>query len=65
MKRYVKVDIEGKFVGTDVTVFTPLDDGKEYSPDELEEIAQDVVNQEYTWGFDVVDESEVPEGERQ
>ncbi|ATI18761.1 hypothetical protein SEA_DAUDAU_60 [Streptomyces phage Daudau] len=63
--RYVKVDIEGKFIGSDVTVYAPLEDGVEYTPDEIEDIAQDLVNQEYTWGHDVVDESEVPEDERQ
>jgi hypothetical protein len=61
MASYLKVYIEGKFVGTDTTVYEKLDDLTLYSPEELEGIAQDIVNNEYSWGHEVVDESEVPE----
>jgi hypothetical protein len=61
--KYLKVEIEGKYVGQDVTVYQPLDD-EEYSEKELEEWAQDLVNNEFTWGHSVVDEEDVPEDER-
>lgn len=64
MTKYLKVEIEGKYVGQDTTVYQPLEDGEEYSEKELKEWAQDLVNQEYSWGHSVVDEDEVPEDER-
>ncbi|MEX1655555.1 hypothetical protein ABZ960_20640 [Streptomyces pseudovenezuelae] len=62
--RYLKVDIEGKYVGTDQTIYQPLDEGLEYTAEDLERWAQDIVNQEYSWGHDVVDEADVPEDQR-
>ena len=62
--KYLKVDIEGPVIGSDSTEYVALDDGKTYSEEELIEIGQDAVNQVFTWGTSVVDESEVPESER-
>ena len=62
--RYLKVDIEGKYIGDDRTIYQPLDEGVEYTDADLEQYAQDVVNQEFAWGHDVVSEDQVPESER-
>lgn len=62
--KYLKVTIETPY---DTLVrYTPLDDGAEYSQDDLERIGQDVVNEVCSWGIGerLLDESEVPEGER-
>ncbi|MFD7259355.1 hypothetical protein [Streptomyces sp. NPDC059874] len=63
--RYLKVEIEGKYIGTDSTLYSPLDEGADYSEEELVAMAQDMVNQEYAWGHEVVEEGQVPAGERQ
>ena len=62
--KYLKVDIEGKFVGSDVTLYARLDGDEEYTDADLDEIAQNLVNEEFPWGQSVVDERDVPEGER-
>lgn len=62
--RYLKVTIETPF---DTLVrYTPLDDGTEYSQADLIQIGQDLVNEVCSWGIGerLLDESEVPEGER-
>lgn len=62
--RYLKVTIETPY---DTLVrYTPLEDGKEYSEDDLMAIGQDLVNEVCSWGIGerLLDESEVPEGER-
>lgn len=64
MKRYLKVEIEGCNVGCGQTVYARLDDLTEYTDDDLEEIGQDEANEVHSWGYSVVDESEVPEGDR-
>lgn len=62
MGKYLKVHISGRY--GDETHYVELDD-REYSDGELHEIAQGCFNNEYSWGVgDVVDENEVPEGER-
>lgn len=69
-KYYLEVHIEGPYVSDDHTRYEELDGYKDeggevtYSDVELEERAQDIVNQVYTWGHKVVPESKVPEGER-
>ncbi|AVO22544.1 hypothetical protein PBI_PAEDORE_61 [Streptomyces phage Paedore] len=62
--KYLKVEIEGKFVGSDVTLYARLDGDEEYTDADLDEIAQNLVNEEFPWGQSVVDERDVPEGER-
>jgi hypothetical protein len=62
--RYLKVTIETPY---DTLVrYTPLDDGTEYSQADLIQIGQDTVNEVCSWGIGerLLDESEVPEGER-
>jgi hypothetical protein len=64
MTKYLRVDIEGCVQGCSKDpVYTPLDD-VEYTDEELCDIGQDAANEEHSWGYKVVDESEVPEGER-
>lgn len=60
MTKYLKVVIEGKYESE--THYMELED-KEYTDSELLQIGQDCVNEQYSWGQSVVDESEVPEGE--
>ncbi|AFU62113.1 hypothetical protein D854_gp29 [Streptomyces phage R4] len=62
--KYLKVEIEGKFVGSDVTLYARLDGDEEYTDADLDEIAQNLVNEEFPWGQSVVDERDVPEGDR-
>jgi len=61
--KYLKVVISGRF--GDETFYEPLDD-REHTPEELYRIGQDRVNEEYSWGIgeELLDESEVPEGDR-
>lgn len=63
MTRYLRVSISGKY--GDEVHYTPLEDRK-YTWEELQQIGQDVVNEEYSWGIgeELLDESEVPEGKR-
>lgn len=69
-RHYLKVHIEGPYVSDDHTRYELIDGYKDedgevlWSNEELEERAQDVVNQVYSWGHSVVPESEVPEDER-
>ena len=63
--KYLRVDIEGPTIGSDQTEYVALDDDKTYSEKDLEDLGQDAVNQVCTWGGSVVDESEVPENERE
>lgn len=60
--KYLRVNISGRY--GDEHVYERLDPLTEYSEKDLEEIGQDLVNQEYSWGVEVVDEEEVPEDER-
>lgn len=64
MTRYLRVSISGKY--GDEVHYTPLEDGVDYTWEELQQIGQDVVNEEYSWGIgeELLDESEVPEGKR-
>lgn len=62
--KYLKVEIEGKFTSSDITAYTPLDPLTEYSDVDLRELGQEIVNNELPWGYEVVDEDDVPEGER-
>lgn len=61
MKKYLKVVIDGKYDSE--THYIELED-QEYTEAELLQFGQDIVNEQYSWGQSVVDESEVPEGER-
>ena len=62
--RYLKVTIETPF--DTIVRYTALDDDTEYSEADLLEIGQDTVNEVCSWGIGetLLDESEVPEGER-
>lgn len=62
--RYLKVTIETPY--DTIVRYTPVEDGTEYSRDDLEKIGQNTVNEVCSWGIGegLVDESEVPEGER-
>lgn len=60
--KYLRVSISGRY--GDEQVYERLDPLTEYSERDLKEIGQDLVNQEYSWGVEVVDEEEVPEDER-
>lgn len=63
MTKYLRVSISSRY--GDEVHYTALDD-REYSQEELLRVGQDVVNEEYSWGIGerLLDESEVPEGER-
>lgn len=60
--RYLRVDIEIPYDST--AVFTPLDPLTEYTDKDLEQLAEDLFHNECNYGYSVVDESDVPEGER-
>lgn len=65
MTKYLKVVISGHY--GDETHWAPLDDREEpYSQEELQQIGQDTVNEQYSWGIGerLYDESEVPEDHR-
>lgn len=62
MARYIRVHVEGPTIGSDQTLYGKLDD--DVTEDEALQIGQDLINEAYPWGHDVIDESEVPEGER-
>lgn len=65
MTKYLRVTVEGCNIGCCTEpLYQPLDPLTEYSEDDLTEIGQDVVNEVHSWGYEVVDESEVPEGKR-
>lgn len=70
MKHYLKVHIEGPYVSDNHDRYEELEDYLDedgdvtYSDSELLSHAQDMVNQFYTWGHEVVTEDQVPEGER-
>jgi hypothetical protein len=61
--KYLKVTISGRY--QDEIHYVALD-AEEYTEAELMEIGQDCVNEQYSWGIGqrLLDESEVPEGER-
>lgn len=63
MSKYLKVTISGRY--GDEFYYEPLDD-REYTREELQQIGQDRVNEEYSWGIsdELLDEADVPEGER-
>lgn len=60
--KYLKVTVNSRY--GDETLYTPLDEGAEYTESDLLEIGQDLMNNEFSWGMEEVDESEVPEGDR-
>lgn len=62
--KYLRVQVEGPVIGSNRTVFEPLED-REYDEKELDEISQDLAAEVFSWGHSVVDESEVPESERE
>lgn len=62
--KYLRVHIEGPVVGSDVTHYEPMDGVTEYTERDLDEIAAEAVQNYYSYGHKVVDESEVPEGDR-
>jgi hypothetical protein len=59
--KYLRVTISGPY--NEEIRYVPLDDGVEYSWEELQQIGQDVVNEVYSWGIDeeLLDEEDVPE----
>lgn len=63
MPKYLRVSISGRY--GDEVHFVELED-RPYSQAELEEIGQDTVNEQYSWGIgdDLVDQEDVPEGQR-
>ena len=60
--RYLRVVINTPYDSS--YVYEPLDQLSEYTEKDLDSIAQDIFYNEYNYGFDVVDESDVPEHER-
>lgn len=62
--RYLKVHVEGCNVGCGGALYSALDDLTRYTEEDLLQIGQDMANEEHSWGMEVVDESEVPEGDR-
>lgn len=60
--KYLKVHIEGKYVGTDEVSYHRLD-GSETLED-LDAIAREQFEQYAEYGHEVVDEDEVDEGDR-
>lgn len=63
--KYLRIDIEGCVQGCcSRPIYTALDSLTEYDEDDLVEIGRDVANEQHSWGYSVVDESEVPEGDR-
>lgn len=63
-RKYLKVSVETPYDSVDL--YAPLEDGREYSQEELLGIGQDTVNDWCTWGIGEgpIDEDEVPEDER-
>lgn len=63
--KYLRVDVEGCVQGCcNDPLYSGLDPLTEYDEDALLEIGQDMVNEQHSWGFRVVDEEDVPEGDR-
>jgi hypothetical protein len=62
MPKYLQVDIERNLAGCDVTEYIVLDGGE--TDADLSEIAAGVFANYCTYGYVVVDESEVPDDER-
>jgi hypothetical protein len=63
--KYLRVNIEGCVQGCcNDPVYSSLDPLTEYSEKDLLAIGQDMANEVHSWGYDVVDEDEVPEGYR-
>jgi len=62
--KYLRVTVDGPYE-TDV-LYVPLEDGQEYTQEELVRVGQDAVNDRYSWGIGdgPIDEDEVPEDER-
>lgn len=61
MAKYLRVDID-TFAGDDVTAYHQLD-GDE-TADDLGELAADMLRDYCTYGYSVVDESDVPSQDR-
>lgn len=64
MTKYLKVHVETPY--DQVDLYVPLEDGQEYTQEELARIGQDAVTEWCSWGIGdgPIDESEVPEDER-
>lgn len=62
MSRYLRIDIEGPYVGTDRTSYVELTGDETEAV--LDEIAYDAYLEYASYGYSVVDEGDVPEGER-
>jgi len=63
--KYLRVDVEGCHINCDETLYTPLDPLTQYTEKDLLEIGQEMVNEHVGgWGCKVIDEDEVPEGDR-
>lgn len=63
MKQYLRVDIERGLAGQDITTFIVLDGDED--DDEHNSMASDAFFNECNYGYLVVDESQVPESERE
>jgi hypothetical protein len=63
-RKYLRVSVETPYDSVDL--YAPLEDGEEYTQEDLLAIGQDTVNNWCSWGIGEgpIDESEVPEGER-
>lgn len=62
--KYLRVDVEGCVVGCCNEPLYARLDSPSYTEDELLTIGQDMVNEQHSWGFQQVDEEDVPEGDR-
>lgn len=60
--KYLKVTVEGPYDTT--TVYERLDPLTEYPEEDLLRMGADLVQNVYSWGHAVVDEDEVPVGDR-
>lgn len=62
--KYLRIDIEGCVIGCCSEPLYGALEGDDYDDDDLASIGQDMVNEQHSWGFSVVDEAEVPESDR-
>lgn len=63
--RYLKVHVEGCHPGCQADLYEALDDLCDYTEKDFEAIAQDAVNEHIgSWSMELVDEDDVPEGDR-
>jgi hypothetical protein len=61
---YIRVDVEGCVQGCCNDPLYGRLDNPPYTEDQLLEIGQDMVNEQHSWGYHVVNEEDVPEDER-